>query len=80
MLFCLFALLAALPIQPAAADDTTIADIEDALNDAWLILTGMGVFMMQAGFTMLEVGSVRPKYAKNMLFMVLVPPPRKLCF
>ncbi len=68
LLPCFIVWLATLP-RPAVAELSN-SDIEDALNNAWLILTGMAVFMMQAGFTMLEVGSVTPKYAKNMLFMV----------
>jgi len=41
--------------------------LEDDLNAFWLIFGGVLVFWMQAGFAMLEVGTVHKKNTKNIL-------------
>ena len=41
--------------------------IESYLNTGWTLLAAFLVFFMQAGFAMLEVGSVRQKNAQNIL-------------
>ena len=38
------------------------------LNGMWLLVTGIGIVLMQAGFMALEVGTVRAKNAKAALF------------
>ena len=52
-------------------DDASMAPIENGLDDAidcmWYIYCGTLVFLMQAGFGMLEVGSVRKKNSRNIL-------------
>jgi len=40
---------------------------EETVNAAWLILMATIVFMLQVGFAMLEVGTVRAKNTKNIL-------------
>jgi Amt family ammonium transporter len=42
------------------------------MNIMWLILTGTGIFLMTAGFTMLEVGGSRSKTVKMTLYEKLV--------
>lgn len=45
----------------------TQADFESTVNEAWLIIMATFVFLLQAGFAMLEVGTVRAKNTKNIL-------------
>lgn len=45
-----------------------VVALESATNNAFLILCGIFVFVMQVGFAMLEVGSVRKVYTRNILF------------
>ena len=42
------------------------------LNTAWLIITGTGILMMQAGFMALEVGATRAKNVKATLFKNII--------
>jgi Amt family ammonium transporter len=41
--------------------------LETEVNTGWILISAMLVFFMQAGFAMLEVGSVRSKNAQNIL-------------
>jgi len=50
-----------------AALQATSDDYKQALNNTWLLLNGFLVFWLQAGFAMLEGGSVRAKNLKNIL-------------
>jgi len=43
------------------------ADSNESMDTAWIIFSATLVFLMQAGFTLLEVGSVRIKNTKNIL-------------
>lgn len=43
-------------------------DLNTAVNDQFLLLMGLLVFLMQAGFGLLEAGSVRAKNVTNILF------------
>lgn len=50
---------------------TSVASAGDplrGLDTAWFIVCGSMVFLMQVGFAMLEVGTVRPKSVENILF------------
>jgi Amt family ammonium transporter len=40
------------------------AELNFGLNTSWLIVTGIGIILMQAGFMALEVGTVRAKNVK----------------
>lgn len=51
----------------ARLDETTVV-FTYGLNTAWLIITGIGIVLMQAGFMALEVGTVRAKNVKAALF------------
>ena len=42
-------------------------DIAEAINGLWVFVSGVLVFLMQAGFGLLEVGSIRAKNAQNVL-------------
>ena len=58
----------------------TNADIVAGLDILWLLLGAYMVFFMQAGFALLEAGSVRAKNTKNILLKVhalFAPSPRR---
>lgn len=46
---------------------TSIQEIKTAIDTAWVLITGLLVFFMNAGFAMLETGFCRTKNAVNML-------------
>lgn len=54
----------------------TMASVDDRIskgqNGSWLLITGMGILLMQAGFMALEVGCVQVKHAKSCLFKTMV--------
>lgn len=64
-LFSLLALgsLLALPVSAFAADEVTAPTLEIGLNALFVFLAFVLVFFMQAGFALLEAGSVRMKNA-----------------
>jgi len=47
--------------------DGVKADFGEALDTIWMLLAGMLVFFMHAGFALLESGSVRSKNTQNIL-------------
>ena len=49
-----------------------IADITFDVNQHWMIYAGSLVFLMQAGFSLLEAGSISAKNATNILFKNLL--------
>lgn len=46
----------------------TLEDHASGVDEMWHLLTGVLVFFMQAGFAMLEAGSVSSKNTLNILF------------
>ncbi len=58
-----------LPMQGFAAEDVpvTAEHLQLVINSMWVVLCGVLVFFMQAGFAMLESGSVRSKNTVNVL-------------
>lgn len=62
------ALLLALPAGAGAAESTpSIADVVTSLNTVWLMTAAALVFLMQAGFALLEGGMARSKNAVNVI-------------
>jgi Amt family ammonium transporter len=51
----------------AQEPDAEIADLIAAIDTAWLLIAAFLVFLMQAGFAMLEAGFVRSKNVANIL-------------
>lgn len=65
---CMTALLLALPAGAGAAESTpSIADVVTSLNTVWLMTAAALVFLMQAGFALLEGGMARSKNAVNVI-------------
>lgn len=48
--------------------NSTDVDVSLSFDSMWILVSGFLVFFMQAGFAMLEVGTVRSKNAQNILF------------
>ena len=61
------ALLAVLTTPAAAQTDDPVAVVQAALDNAWVVLAGVLVFVMQAGFALLESGLTRVKNTTNIL-------------
>ena len=45
-------------------------DVQAAINAVWVIVAGIFCFFLQAGFGLLEAGSVRAKNAQNIMLYV----------
>src|SRR3954453_8110661 len=62
---CAGALAAALAVPGAAfaADGPTLPDVTSSVNTTWVIVAGVLVMFMQAGFALLEIGFSRMKNA-----------------
>jgi len=56
----------------AATPDPRIASLMSDVNQHWMIYAGSLVFFMQAGFSLLEAGSVSAKNSTNILFKNLL--------
>lgn len=50
----------------------TVDDLASSIDTAWIMVAGFLVFFMQAGFAMLEMGTVRDKNAQNILLKNLL--------
>ncbi len=61
-------------VSSTSAQETEeqIADLIAAIDTAWLLITAFLVFLMQAGFAMLEAGFVRAKNTANILMKNLL--------
>lgn len=51
----------------ADAEPINVADLQMIVNSMWVVLCGVLVFFMQAGFALIESGSVRSKNTVNVL-------------
>lgn len=60
-------LFISLPCFAAEAIAVTTAHLQLLINSMWVVLCGVLVFFMQAGFAMIESGSVRSKNTVNVL-------------
>jgi len=67
---CAGALLA-LPALAAAADGPTLDDAVSSINTTWVIVAGVLVMFMQAGFAFLEIGFSRAKNAGTGIAKIL---------
>ena len=58
-----------LPVSAATVEENSqaIADVQTALTVVWLILCGGIVFLMHAGFSLVEIGLTRVKNTANIL-------------
>ena len=61
------AVLAVMTTPVAAQADDPSAVVQAALDNAWVVLAGVLVFVMQAGFALLESGLTRVKNTTNIL-------------
>ncbi len=61
------AVLAAVTTPVAAQADGPSAAVQAALDNAWVVLAGVLVFVMQAGFALIESGLTRVKNTTNIL-------------
>lgn len=51
----------------SAAAEPNILEISQSLNSSWVVITGVLVFLMQAGFALVESGMSRAKNAVNVI-------------
>lgn len=47
-------------------------EVADAINLLWIFVAGIMCFLLQAGFGLLEAGSVRAKNAQNIMIKNLM--------
>ncbi|MFL5886740.1 MAG: ammonium transporter, partial [Thermoleophilaceae bacterium] len=62
----------ALPAAAGAADGPTLSDTTSAVNTTWVIVAGVLVMFMQAGFAFLEIGFSRMKNAGAGVAKILI--------
>src|SRR5881397_1095934 len=63
--------LLAVPALAAAADGPTLDDAVSSINTTWVIVAGVLVMFMQAGFAFLEIGFSRAKNAGTVVAKIL---------
>ena len=59
--------LLSLTSHASAETTTNIQEIRISLDSVWVVVGGILVFFMQAGFALIESGSVRSKNTVNVL-------------
>ncbi len=59
--------IAVLSSPALAQDDPTAADVQAVLDNIWLFIAGILVFLMQAGFGLVEAGLTRAKNIGNIM-------------
>mmetsp|Transcript_331 Transcript_331/g.582 ORF Transcript_331/g.582 Transcript_331/m.582 type:complete len:500 (-) Transcript_331:320-1819(-) len=55
-------------LSSISAVESSVSDVATGADEMWVLVAGILVFFMQAGFAMLEAGSVRSKNSVNILF------------
>ena len=60
---CALGAALAIPAAASAADGPTLAETASGVNTTWVIVAGVLVMFMQAGFAFLEIGFSRMKNA-----------------
>ena len=63
---------AATLLEKVALLEQKIASIEDQQNNYWLLSSAFSIFFMQAGFLLLEAGSVMSKNVKSIMMKNLL--------
>ena len=62
--------------QPGFVQDAELQQMSDEINEMidnlWMLIVVVHVLMMQLGFVMLEVGTIRPKNGRNIIYKNLV--------
>ena len=48
------------------------AEINERIDDLWMIIVALEVISMQLGFIMLEVGTIRTKNSRNIIYKNMV--------
>ena len=71
-LFLFMVLSAVLGVGSLFAQELTMADVSAAFDMIWLVLAAALVFLMQAGFAMVETGLTRAKNAGNIIMKNLM--------
>src|SRR6056297_1457093 len=71
-LFLFIVLSAVLGVGSIFAQELTMADVSAAFDMIWLVLAAALVFVMQAGFAMVETGLTRAKNAGNIIMKNLM--------
>src|SRR5881397_1887872 len=64
--------LLAVPALASAADGPTLDDAVSSINTTWVIVAGVLVMFMQAGFAFLEIGFSRMKNAGSGVAKILL--------
>src|SRR5437660_12894800 len=62
----------ALPAAASAASGPTLPDVTSSVNTTWVIVAGVLVMFMQAGFAFLEIGFSRMKNAGSGVAKILM--------
>src|SRR5437660_211285 len=62
----------ALPAAASAASGPTLPDVTSSVNTTWVIVAGVLVMFMQAGFAFLEIGFSRMKNAGAGVAKILI--------
>ena len=78
MTVILFSIFLFAPVNTAYAADATgaetlLSDAGSALDYVWVLVAAFLVFVMQAGFAMLEAGFCRAKNAINLMMKSFLP-------
>lgn len=53
--------------NPGSANDASLIELSQSLNSSWILIAGVLVFFMQAGFALVESGMSRAKNAVNVI-------------